>query len=214
MREYVGRSSRSVDRTIEEKTRSGPTNSRAGYAFVINDVFAGRRSPMSNRGLFLVKELSANVEKCDEDLSEYSIFGAHALNLLQHYLRLSLDYGRIPSVLGGLVTRARVSHTKMHSMEDDTIFIHDISRCLEQELKEEELRLMALIVFMDHTFDEAAAMQGYSLRQTYRMFYDLMDRLTRAFFDREFLDREKLMGVVKKPMGRARPGTIEASAAQ
>jgi hypothetical protein len=102
----------------------------------------------------------------------------------------------------------------MHTMEDDTIFIHDMSRCLERELAEEELRLVALIVFMDHTFEEAAAMQGYSLRQTYRMFYELMDRLTRAFFDREFLDREKLMGVLKKPMGRARPGTIEARAAQ
>jgi hypothetical protein len=188
--------------------------SRAGRAMVVGDGIARRWSFMENSGLFLVKELSANVEKSDEDLSEYSIFRAHTLNLLQHYLRLSLDYGRIPSVLGGLVTRARVSHTKMHTMEDDTIFIHDMSRCLERELAEEELRLMALIVFMDHTFDEAAAMQGYSLRQTYRMFYELMDRLTRAFFDREFLDREKLMGVLKKPMGRARPGTIEARAAQ
>jgi hypothetical protein len=203
-----------VDRTIEEKTRTGTTNGRASYAFVVSDDCAGRWSPMSNHGLFLVKEMSANVERCDEGLSEYSIFRAHTLNLLQHYLRLSLDYGRIPSVLGGLVTRARVSHTKMHTMEDDTIFIHDMSRCLERELAEEELRLVALIVFMDHTFEEAAAMQGYSLRQTYRMFYELMDRLTRAFFDREFLDREKLMGVLKKPMGRARPGTIEARAAQ
>jgi hypothetical protein len=188
--------------------------SRSGHAFVVGDGVAGRRSPMNNRGLFLVKELSANVDESDEDLSEYSIFRTHTLKLLQHYLRLSLDYGRIPSVLGGQVTRARVSHSKMHSIEDDTIFIHDVSRCLEQELKEEDLRLMALIVFMDHTFEEAAAMQGYSLRQTYRMFYDLMDRLTRAFFDREFLNREKLMGVLKKPMGRARPGSIEASVAQ
>jgi hypothetical protein len=188
--------------------------SGARHAFVVGDGFSGRRPPMNNRGLFLVKELSANVEERDEDLSEYSIFRTHTLKLLQHYLRLSLDYGRIPSVLGGQVMRARVSHTKMHSMEDDTIFIHDMSRCLEQELKEEELRLIALIVFMDHTFDEAARMQGYSLRQTYRMFYDLMDRLTRAFFDREFLNRERLIGVMKKPVGRARPGTIEACAAK
>ncbi len=211
---YVGRSAGSLVRTIEAKAGSKLAKSRARHAFVVGDDLAGRRSPMNNRGLFLVKELFANIEVRDEDLSEYSIFRTHTLKLLQHYLRISLDYGRIPSVLGGQVTRARVSHTKMHSMEDDTIFIHDISRCLEQELKEEELRLMALIVFMDHTFDEAAAIQGYSLRQTYRMFYDLMDRLTRAFFDREFLNREKLMGVMKKPMGRVRPGTIEACAAQ
>ena len=168
---------------------------------------------MSNHGLFLVKELSANVEECDEDLSEYSIFRTHTLKLLQHYLRLSLDYGRIPSVLGGQVTRARVSHTKMHSMEDDTIFIHDMSRCIEQELTDEELRLIALIVFIDHTFEEAAKILGYSEKQLRRIFPGIMDRLTRALFDRELLSREKLMAGKKKPMARVRPGVIEANAA-
>ena len=167
---------------------------------------------MKINGLFLVKEISANVGDRDEDLSEYSIFRKHTLKLLQHYLRLSLDYGRIPSVLGGEAMRARVSHTKMRSIEDDTIFIHDMNRCLERELDEDELRLMALVVFMDCTFEEAAASRGYSIRQTYRMFYDLMDRLTRAFFVRNLLDREKLMATQRKPMGRARPGTIEANA--
>lgn len=168
---------------------------------------------MKEKGLFLVKELSASVTDRDEDLSEYSIFRKHTWKLLQHYLRLSLDYGRIPSVLGGESMRARVSHSKVHTIEDDTIFIHDMSRCLEKELNEEELRLMALVVFVDFTFEEAAANRGYSIRQTYRMFYDLMDRLTRAFFVRGFLDQEKLMANKKKPMGRARPGTIEANAA-
>jgi hypothetical protein len=168
---------------------------------------------MNHKGLYLVKELSANVERCDEDLSEYSMFRAHTLRLLKHYLKLSLEYGRIPSVLGGEVTRARVSHTKLHTIEDETIFIHDMNRCLERELDNDELRLMALIVFMEHTFDEAAVLQGYSLRQTYRMFYELMDRLTRAFFDREFLDQEKLMGEKKKPMGRVRVAMIKANAA-
>ena len=170
---------------------------------------------MKEKGLFLVKELSAAVEGHDrgEDLSEYSIFRKHTLKLLQHYLRLSLDYGRIPSVLGGEAMRARVSHSKMHTIEDDTIFIHDMSRCLERELDLEELRMVALIVFMNYTFEEAAAKQGYSIRQTYRMFYDVMDRLTRAFFELGLLDQEKLMENKKKPMGRARPGTIEANAA-
>jgi hypothetical protein len=168
---------------------------------------------MKRKTLFLVKEISACIERAEEDLSEYSMFRAHSLKLLRHYLRLSLDYGRIPSVLGGESMRARVSHTRMHTMEDETIFIHDMNRCLEKVLSEEELRMVALIVFMDYTFEEAAMKMHYSIRQTYRMFYDLMDRLTSAFFEREFLNREKLMGTTKKPMGRARPHSIEACAA-
>ncbi len=168
---------------------------------------------MNNKGLFLVNEIAASVERDDEDLTEYSMFRSHSLKLLRQYLKLSLDYGRIPSVLGGESMRARVSHTRMHTIEDETIFIHDMNRCLEQVLDREELRLLALVVFMDYTFEEASSQTEYSLRQTYRMFYDMMDRLTCAFFEREFLNREKLMGTMKKPMGRARPGSIQACAA-
>jgi hypothetical protein len=109
--------------------------------------------------------------------------------------------------------RARVSHTKVHSMEDDTIFIHDMSRCLEQALVEEDLRLVALIVFMDHTFEEAARIVHYSEKHLRRIFPGILDRLTRAFFDRELLSREKLMCGKKKPMSRVRVGVIEANAA-
>src|SRR6266567_1055590 len=158
---------------------------------------------MNSKGLFLVKELSACIEEPEEDLSEYSMFRTHTLKLLQHYLRLSLDYGRIPSVLGGEVMRARVSHSKLHTIEDETIFIHDMNRCLERELDGEELRLLALIVFMEHTFEEAAVILQYSEKQLRRNFPPIMDRLTRAFFQREFLNQAKLMGSVKKPMGRA-----------
>ena len=168
---------------------------------------------MNTKTLFLVREMAACVERTEEDLSEYSMFRAHSIKLLRHYLRLSLDYGRVPSVLGGETMRARVSHTRMHTIEDETIFIHDMNRCLEQVLDREELRLLALIVFMDYTFEEASLETKYSIRQTYRMFYDTMDRLTRAFFKRDFLNREKLMGTLKKPMGRSRPDSIQASAA-
>jgi hypothetical protein len=209
--ESMGRSSGNVDREPETQASRGVAHScRQNESDSRNG--SGRRCRMSHKGLFLVKELSACVEREYEDLSEYSMFRAHTLKLLRHYLRLSLDYGRIPSVLGGEMMRARVSNTRMHTIEDETIFIHDMNRCLERELDGDELRLMALIVFMEHTFEEAALILHYSEKQLRRKFPPIMDRLTRAFFEREFLNHEKLMGGTKKPMGRAQINTIRANA--
>ena len=72
--------------------------------------------------------------------------------------------------------------------------------------------MVALIVFMDFTFEEAAAKLGYSEKQVRRNFPRILDRLTRECFAREFFNLEMLTGNQKKPMGRARPGTIEANA--
>jgi hypothetical protein len=168
---------------------------------------------MNERGLYLVKELSANVEDSSEDLSEFAIFRKQTLGLLRYYFKLSLDYGRIPSVLGGEVMRSRVSHTKMYTIEDDTIFLYDMNRCLEQELSETELRMLALVVFMNHTYEESGAILQYSEKQIRRIFPNVTDRLTRAFFERDFMKRPELMEGKKKPMGRARPGDLMANAA-
>lgn len=169
---------------------------------------------MNSAGLFLVKELSANVETRDdgEDLSEYSIFRSHTLKLLRYYFKLSLDYGRIPSPLGGQGTRSRVSHVKMYTVEDDTIFLHDMSRCMEQELSETELKIVALVVFMDHTLEETGAILQYCEKQVRRMYPSALDRLTRAFFERKFLNRTHLMDGRKKPMGRAGADELNACA--
>ena len=168
---------------------------------------------MNGAGLFLVKELSANIGVDEsEDLSEYAMFRKHTLKLLRYYFKLSLDYGRIPSVLGGQVMRSRVSHTKMYTVEDDTIFLHDMNRCMEQELSETELRIVALVVFMDHTLEETGAILQYCEKQIRRIYPNVLDRLTRAFCERELLDRLELMQGLKKPMGRARADDLEASA--
>ena len=169
---------------------------------------------MNSAGLFLVKELSANIEATDydEDLSEYSIFRSHTLKLLRYYFKLSLDYGRIPSPLGGQGMRSRVSHVKMYTVEDDTIFLHDMSRCMEQELSEMELKIVALVVFMDHTFEQTGGILQYSERQIRRIYPNLLDRLTRAFCKRELLDRLELVQGRKKPMGKARASDLYASA--
>ena len=52
--------------------------------------------------------------------------------LLRRYVRMSLEAGRVPSLLGQEMFRAKVTHYRIASFEDVVIFLHDIEHCLAQ----------------------------------------------------------------------------------
>lgn len=166
---------------------------------------------MNRKGLFLVPAIQACTKDEGEDLSEYSMFRKHTMALLRYYFRLSMEHGRIPSVLGGAVSRARISHYRMHTLEDDTILLHDLEQCMTNELELEELKLVALTVFLDHTFEESAKLMAISERHVRRMYPEVMNRLTRSFAERGFLTIPELRPAMRKPVRSWRP-EMEASA--
>ena len=98
--------------------------------------------------------------------------------LLQRYFHLSLDLGRLPSMLGGEAFRARVSSIRPHTFEDLVIFVHDIERRLE-ELRPELLETIAAIVFLDQSHEEASISLRVSRRQVERRYTDALDELSR-----------------------------------
>ncbi|MGA2989518.1 MAG: hypothetical protein ABSD88_03505 [Candidatus Korobacteraceae bacterium] len=98
--------------------------------------------------------------------------------MLRRYFYLSLDLGRLPSMLGGEAFRARASSTRPHTFEDLVIFVHDIERRLE-ELAPELLETIAAVVFLDQSHEEAAASLGLSRRQVERRYIAALDELSR-----------------------------------
>jgi hypothetical protein len=52
--------------------------------------------------------------------------------LLRRYMRLSIEVGRMPSLLGREFFRARVTSYKASTFEDSVIFVHDVERSLEE----------------------------------------------------------------------------------
>ena len=79
--------------------------------------------------------------------------------LLRRYSRLSIEAGRLPSLLGREFFRTHVTSYHMSTFEDVAIFVRDMERSLEQ-LDEFGQELIAKLVFLDHTQDEAAALLG------------------------------------------------------
>jgi hypothetical protein len=97
--------------------------------------------------------------------------------MLRRYLRMSTDAGRVPSLLGRELFRARVSSYRMQSFEDVVIFCLDVERCLTR-LEREDQQLIKRITLQEYSQGEAAMLLGLSLRDTVRKYATALDHLT------------------------------------
>jgi hypothetical protein len=107
-------------------------------------------------------------------------YRGRTLALLRRYFHMSLDVGRLPSLLGREFFRARVTSYHMHSFEDVVILVHDVERCLER-LDDFSRSLVARIVLQDYNWDETALLMNCSRRTVARRFPRILDRLSEIF---------------------------------
>jgi DNA-directed RNA polymerase specialized sigma24 family protein len=108
--------------------------------------------------------------------------------LLRRYMRISVETGRLPSLLGREFFRTRVTAYHVSTFEDAVIFVHDIERCLEQ-LDRFKQEMLAKVVLQEYSQWEAAHLLGCTLRTLERCFPDAVDSLTRIFLRSGILER-------------------------
>ena len=112
---------------------------------------------------------------------ELSAYHDRTIALLRRYFRMSLEIGRMPSVLGREVFRARVTSYRVHTFEDAVIFVHDVERCVER-LEPFPRQLIARVILQDYSYEEAAKLLGCGERSVYRLLPLALDQLTELFF--------------------------------
>jgi len=97
--------------------------------------------------------------------------------LLRRYARLSVEVGRLPSLLGKGVFRSRVDRASARHFEDAVIFVADMERVLDR-LSEIDKRLLAMNVLEDYTVSELARLLQCSQRTVERQLCTALDNLT------------------------------------
>jgi len=107
--------------------------------------------------------------------------------LLRRYFYTSIEVGRLPSLLGREFFRAKVTSYRASSFEDAVIFVHDVERCL-QSLDPVSQRLIAMIVFQNYNYDEAAAILHCTWRTIANRFPSALDDLSRVFLRGSMLE--------------------------
>src|SRR5438309_8714854 len=83
---------------------------------------------------------------------EIWLYRERTIALLRRYLRISIEVGRLPSILGRELFRSKVTAYRMTSFEDAVIFVHDVE-CALQELDSFSKEVVATIIFQECSQD-------------------------------------------------------------
>jgi DNA-directed RNA polymerase specialized sigma24 family protein len=116
------------------------------------------------------------------------LYRKRTLGMLRRYMRLSVEVGRLPSLLGREFFRTRVTSYTCTTFEDLVIFVHDVERALGK-LSEFDQRLIARLVFEDHTQRETGDHMGWTERTVQRRFFDAVDVVSEIFLAGGLLDK-------------------------
>lgn len=135
------------------------------------------------------------------------LYREQTVALLKRYFRLSVEVGRLPSLLGREFFRSRVSSRQVTTFEDTVIFVHDVERALEK-LDEFEKKLIAVVVLQDHAYTEVAHRLKCERRTVGRQVREALDHLSEILLTGGLLKRLPDCGV-----SSLRSGTAEAAVA-
>jgi hypothetical protein len=108
--------------------------------------------------------------------------------LLRRYMRWSLEAGRVPSLLGRELFRAKISSYKATTFEARVIFLHDIERCLAR-LQEFDQQIVARVVLQEYDHEEAAKLLQCTRKTLERRLPELIDELSESLLKSDLLER-------------------------
>jgi len=108
--------------------------------------------------------------------------------LLRRYMRWSLEAGRVPSVLGRELFRAKITAFTATTFEARVIFLHDVERCLER-LQDFDRQIIARVCLQEYDHEAAARILQCNRRTLLRRLPELIDELSEAFLKAELLER-------------------------
>ena len=127
------------------------------------------------------------VRPSSEPKVELAFYRKYTEGMLRRYLRLSMQSGRVPSLLGRELFRGNVTSYRVHGFEDAVIFCLDVEKRLGR-LQVMDQQLIKRIALQQHTQGEAAGMLGLSLRNCIRQYGHALDRLTAMFLEAGLLE--------------------------
>jgi len=132
--------------------------------------------------------LETPVEVCSKTVEpQMAFYRKYTEAMLRRYVRMTMEAGKVPSLLGQEMFRGTVSSYRVESFEDVVIFLHDVGKCLEK-LDEEQRHLISRIALQQYTLSETAEMMGLKPRTVVRRYGQAVDCLTRVFLGVKMLE--------------------------
>lgn len=124
------------------------------------------------------------VAAIQSDLSQYRV---RCVSLLRKYFKMSVELGRLPSLLGREFFRTQVTSYTTHTFEDAVIFVHDMERALDSLAPAYRI-MIARILFQEYSYNEASEMLRIPRRTFVRAFAAAIDSLSEIMLERELME--------------------------
>ena len=121
---------------------------------------------------------------------EVAFYRKYTEGLLRRYMRLSMEAGRAPSLLGREMFRGRVTNYSVQGFDDVVIFVHDVETCVKL-LDEGQQHLIRRVALQEFTLEETASLLQLPLRTVNRRYGYALDELTEIFLERKLLEPSK-----------------------
>jgi len=125
------------------------------------------------------------IEGSDQELWLYR---DRTVALLRRYARLSVEVGRLPSLLGREFFRTRALSYQIVTFEDAVILVHDVEKALGR-LSAFDREVIGQCVLEECTQDEAAGSIRCWRRTVARRLPEALDHLSALFLESGFLRR-------------------------
>jgi len=141
--------------------------------------------------VWAMEDQSPEVIETDKVITSMAFYRKYTEALLRRYVKMSMEAGRAPSLLGREMFRGRVTSYRVHSFEDVVIFVHDVEKCI----KTLEIRLQQMlhrVALQEYTFQETAALLGLPLRTVVRRYARALDKLTPLLMAARLLEPQKV----------------------
>lgn len=110
--------------------------------------------------------------------------------LLRRYMRLSMEGGRAPSLLGRELFRGNVTHYRVEGFDDVVIFVHDVERCL-QKLDTTHRLLVFKLAVEEYSQGDVVEMLGVPMRTLRRRYHEAIDAMTEVLLGAGLLESSK-----------------------
>jgi hypothetical protein len=118
---------------------------------------------------------------------DMSFYRKYTEAVLRRYVRMSMEAGKVPSMLGQEMFRGKVTNYQIGHFDDVVIFLHDIDRCLAR-LDPDQQQLISRMAIQQYTVGETARLLGLAPRTVVRRYALALDRLTRVFLHAKMLE--------------------------
>jgi hypothetical protein len=179
LRNHLASPHRQPANPMSTMRQGGSTSSRGSFCF-----FFAALDPLPRGGASVMKSLQnpslhlvSGSRRTPDDAAIMAAYRPYTRALLRRYFRMAVDIGRLPSILGGLCFRARVSSYKLHTFEDAVIFVHDIERVFER-LERHSMEIIAGVTLLEYSLPEAALRLGITVQRAERRYASALDSLS------------------------------------